>query len=327
MLVEDISDIENLLICPACKGKLTRDSDGALVCPASTCELGGQSFEEFQGKIALIDFDNSVVDCQSLRSRKGASVLGRERWRHLLGRIVDGKNRFAPHFARGIIAELSQTRERKPLILVVGGGGIGSGAEALYASPEVGIVSFDIYASPHVTFIADGHAIPLADSSVDGVWVQAVIEATVDPHEVVREMRRVLRPGGLLFANVAFMWPVCEQAYDFTRLSGSGLRWLFRDFEVISLGASSGPGTMVVLAIRYFAQSLLRSNKLGQIAALPFFWFRLFDRWCGTRRALDAAPALFFYGRLTESRLDLDGLVRFYEEQPALEKAARKFGS
>jgi len=86
----------------------------------------------------------------------------------------------------------------KPLVLVVGGGAIGSGAEALYAAPDVRLVAFDLYASENVQLIADAHHMPFADASFDGVWVQAVLEHVLEPQVVVDEIGRVLRPGGLV---------------------------------------------------------------------------------------------------------------------------------
>ncbi|HKX78268.1 MAG TPA: class I SAM-dependent methyltransferase [Novosphingobium sp.] len=323
MLVQDISEIEAMLICPSCKSPIALEPRDGPRCLAPACDNYRQGFDLVQDRLVLVDFAKSVLDRGKIRAREGESALARTRWKAVLRRVVDGKNHYAPHFARSVVRELEGSAEAHPTILVIGGGAIGSGAEDLYVSDTVRVVSLDIYASPHVTFVADGHAIPLKDASVDAVWVQAVLEHTVDPQAIAKEMTRVLKPGGLLFANVAFTWPVCEEAYDFTRFSASGLRWLFRDCEVISMGASSGPGTMATLAIRYLAQSLLRSTKLGQIAAFPFFWLRFLDRWCATRRSLDAAPALFFFGRLAPAPLPLDALIAFYDDQPGLEREAR----
>lgn len=44
----------------------------------------------------------------------------------------------------------------------------------------------------------DGAALPLGDASVDVVWAGEVIEHVPDLHPWLNEVRRVLRPGGLL---------------------------------------------------------------------------------------------------------------------------------
>jgi len=46
----------------------------------------------------------------------------------------------------------------------------------------------------------DGMALPLGDSTFDAVFLVAVLGETSDPAGCVREIRRVLRPGGL-FSN------------------------------------------------------------------------------------------------------------------------------
>jgi ubiquinone/menaquinone biosynthesis C-methylase UbiE len=53
------------------------------------------------------------------------------------------------------------------------------------------------------TFLhADAFALPIADSSVDVVVSGGVIEHFRDPIPAVREMARVLRPGGLFYADI-----------------------------------------------------------------------------------------------------------------------------
>jgi malonyl-CoA O-methyltransferase len=47
-------------------------------------------------------------------------------------------------------------------------------------------------------FVADGQALPLADSSVDLLWSNLVFHWFADPPRAVEEWHRVIRPGGLL---------------------------------------------------------------------------------------------------------------------------------
>ncbi|CAN5415203.1 hypothetical protein BH10PSE15_BH10PSE15_03800 [soil metagenome] len=325
MLITDVSELSGLLACPACGTPFAPWQAGTpLTCTAEACAHARVPFDQVAGQDVLIDFKDSVLDRDAMLATGGASVHKRDRWRWWLVRITEGINPIARHFARTVIDELERSPRQRPLVLVIGGGAIGSRAEPLYESAKVGVVGFDIYASPNISFLADAHRIPLADASVDAVWIQAVLELTVDPIQVVREIRRVLRPGGLVFATTAYLWPVCEGAYDYSRWTPSGLRWMFRDFHVNALGSASGLGTGVLLSVRALVSSLLRSTKAGQIVTFPLFWLRFLDRFTGTRKALDAAPALFFYGTLADQPIGVDELVRFYDDQPLLEREGRR---
>lgn len=325
MLVENTSAIADILACPLCRGDLRIDPDQRLRCQTPGCRHHDGAYDRLGGKDVLIDFDNSVLDREATLATGASSVVGRGRWRTILSRVVDGTNRYAAMFAEMMVEGVRRrARDGQPLIVVFGAGEIGHGSEPLYDSPDVGVVSFDIYASPNVTFVADAHAVPLKDGVADAVWIQGMLELVVDPRQVVAEAARILKADGLLFTDTAFMWPVCEQAYDFNRWSPSGLRWLFRHFDVLASGQSTGPGTMAVLAIRFMMQSLLRSNKLGQIAALPFVWIRLLDRLCDDRRALDASVGMFIFGRKRTDPIGIDTLLAYYDEQPVLKAGVRK---
>ncbi len=325
MLVEDACLIADRLACPACRGPLAVDHD-RMRCTAPECSQNAEPFASLGGKPVLIDFERSYIDRAAIIETGGASPLDRRERSPLVSRILHGCNHASPHFAQRLIESLARDRV-DPTILVIGGGRVGSGADALYQDQRVRVIALDVYASPLVTVVADGHRLPFADGSIDAVWVQAVLEHTLDPMAIVAEMHRVLRPDGLVFANVAFMWPIVEQNYDFTRYTASGLRWLFRDFDVEAMGFSSGPGTGVVNAVRYLAQSLFRNEKLGSLATLPFLWLRWLDRFCGNRRGMDAAPAPFFYGRRRECGITPRQLIAFYDEQPDLIRAAHRLRS
>lgn len=52
------------------------------------------------------------------------------------------------------------------------------------------------------TLMADARTLPFADGSVDLVLSGGLLEHFRDPGEIVREMARVLRPGGLFYADI-----------------------------------------------------------------------------------------------------------------------------
>lgn len=287
-------------------------------CATPACPANEDIIPEIDGTLVLVDFSRSSLDREATLGSGGASSVPRQRWREVLARTVDGRNPLARDYADRMIADLAKNSGTPSRALVVGGGQIGDGSAALYNADGIDVISFDIYLSDDVSFVADAHAIPLQDNSVDAVWVQSVLEHVLDPVQAVAEIRRVLKPGGLLFADASFLWPVNEGAYDYSRWTPAGFRWLLRDFDIIAGGASSGPGTATLMALRYLLQSLLRNRKLGQIAALPFLWLRLLDRLCDRPRALEAAGGLSFYARKAEAPIQPAQLPAFCAQLPSI---------
>jgi SAM-dependent methyltransferase len=68
------------------------------------------------------------------------------------------------------------------------------------------------YGDPDVAW--DGRTMPLEDRSVDCAIVIEVLEHCPEPEIVLREVVRVLRPGGLVFFTVPFLWPLHDVPHD-----------------------------------------------------------------------------------------------------------------
>lgn len=253
-----------------------------------------------------VDFADSILDRDALLATAGRSPVRRRAG--LRGRVREAIRRLtapAEVSRRNVerFVELLMAENATPAVLVIGGGQVGLGAERLYDDPAVRVLAFDIYASPHVQMIADAHAMPFRDACVDAVLVQAVLEHVLDPWRVVAEIHRVLRPEGLVYAETPFLQHVHEGAYDFTRFTESGHRWLFREFSRVDSGAVTGPGVQLIWTVEHLARSLSRSNAIGQLAKLAVFWAKYLDRLIAPPHAVDGACGVYFLGRRAERPL------------------------
>jgi SAM-dependent methyltransferase len=279
--------------------------------------LAEDGFPLLNEQPVLIDFAASIVDRDGIVTRNGGSVQNRDvdgTWlRTRVHRLLCGHNHNAGRVAAELTHEL-KTRPRKPRVLIVGGGTVGTGASPLYTDRDVEAISLDIYASPNTTLVADGHRLPLVDASVDAVWIQAVLEHVLDPPAVVAEIHRVLKPDGVVFADTPFMQQVHEGIYDFTRFTLHGHRWLFRRFEVIDAGVTRGAATGLVWSLRYFIRALTRNARVSTILTLPFFWLRYVDRLLDDGLSADAASGVFFLGRRSDTSIAPKDMVGFYDE-------------
>ncbi len=217
-------------------------------------------------------------------------------------------------------AELIVKQAAQPRVLVLGGRILGQGMEPISGNPKIELVETDVCFGPRTALICDAHDVPFADASFDGVIIQAVLEHVCDPFRVVEEIHRVLKPGGLIYAETPFMQQVHARAWDFTRFTELGHRRLFRRFEEIDRGACGGTGMALAWSWQYFLLSFTSNKSMrtllrvfGEVSA---FWLTWLDRFTiNTRGTQDAASGYYFLGRRSETTLsDRDLISQFRGE-------------
>jgi SAM-dependent methyltransferase len=267
------------------------------------------------GTPVLVDFTNSILDRNATVESAGKSVVERKEYRgisRIVKRALSPRKKTTRDNVSALRLELTK-RVKPARMLVIGGGSIGQGMEPFYDDPDIQIFAFDIYKSPHVQFIADAHQIPMPDEFFDAVVIQAVLEHVLLPSEVVAEIWRVLKNDGLVYAETPFMQQVHEGAYDFTRFTESGHRYLFRRFDVIRSGASGGPGIQFMWSVDYLTRSLFRSTAAGKLAKLAFFWTQYLDALVPPDYAIDGASGVFFLGRKTQVAVSPIAMAGYYQ--------------
>lgn len=309
-------DLDEISCCPRCLSSLQALSSLRPQCTNPECTYANEGFLTVAGQPVLIDFERSIFGPAAFTDSRGSVIPRNYRGtsRTRLRRLINGYNRVARTKTREFINGLSSIGAR-PRVLIIGGGTLGSGAEALYQSNAIDLIGIDVYASPYTTLVADGHHLPFRDESFDGVWIQAVLEHVLDPQAVVEEIYRVLRLGGLVYADTPFMQQVHERAYDFTRFTVSGHRWLFRKFEQIDAGAAGGAGTAAAWSARYLLRAFGLGDKVAKLLTLPLFWLRFLDRVTKRRPNADAASGVYFYGKKSTKVLTPKEMVQYYEAQ------------
>lgn len=309
------ADVEPLLRAP-----------GQPSVPVRACTAGGHPhFVAFQpgqvvprifpvasGQPVLIDFDHSVASPDWFTGPETFTfpMKRRRQWPRRLKGVLIGTAAISTRNLKCFRDNLPNGPS--PLVLMIGAATRGLGTDALYGDPAVRQIAFDIYPSPLTHFVADAHRIPLADACVDAVCVQAVLEHVVDPRSVVAEVERVLKPDGIVYAETPFMQQVHGGAYDFTRFTELGHRWLWRRFSAIERGPLGGPGLSLYWSSRYFLRGLLRNRYVADVLSLPFGVFALADRFMADGDLIDGASGAYFLGRKRAAALAQRGLVLEY---------------
>ncbi len=307
-------EIAHSLACPRCKSPLV----GALnhcFCSNPACPLQSNRFRTVGSHLVLVDFNNSILAEDKVFSTGATSLVVRRKAGFLKSVILKMLFPTSGVTIKNIdrFIELAKEGTPQPTILVVGGGTVGSGTNSLYRDSAVRLIAFDVYGSPLTQIVADGHQIPLRDQSVDGVLIQAVLEHVLEPAKVVAEIHRVLKPNGVVYAETPFLQQVHEGAYDFTRFTESGHRYLFRRFAVIDSGAVQGPGTQARWTISHLGRSIFRSTLVEKLLLLMFFWVAYLDYFCGRRETVDGACGVFFLGKKSDRELTPREMVEYYQ--------------
>ena len=136
-------------------------------------------------------------------------------------------------------------------------------------------IGLEIETTPHEEAQADvyykGDKFPFDAKEFDSVVTNQVFEHVFIPDNFMKEINRVLKPGGKLLITVPFVWDEHEQPYDFARYSSFGLRSVLENhgFEVL-LSKKSVPDIKVIFQLLngYIYKKTVRSKILRQIATI-----------------------------------------------------------
>ena len=306
-------DLIKLICCPYCKSDLSREQSG-LKCNNDKCSHNNKSqyFRMINGKPILISYAN----CDTLlKPNKIESSVDRTKnniIKNQLNDLLNGRPKIINRNCEKFI-ELLLNRQNNPRCLIIGSAEMGRGTESLFSS-NLEIIGTDVYLSRSVDIISDAHYLPFNDGEFQGVWIQAVLEHVVDPQTVVKEIHRVLEKNGIVYSETPFMQQVHEGAYDFTRYTVLGHRYLFKNFSTISLGGDKGAGVVMTWSLKYFLWALFRNKKIASLLSIPFaVIFRILEKLCNKRSLFDLSSGVYFLGKKSNETLLHRELIGIYD--------------
>lgn len=115
-----------------------------------------------------------------------------------------------------------------------------------------GYINVDLVGVPGVNVVADAERLPFPPDVFERVECDAVLEHVGNPEQVMKEIERVLAPGGYAHLVTPFCHPYHAYPRDYRRYTLEGLRQLAGDMEVIAAGWRTGPtASLLVILIEY----------------------------------------------------------------------------
>jgi SAM-dependent methyltransferase len=152
---------------------------------------------------------------------------------------------FSSHFSRtGMDRWLADVTRRlrdevsSASVLNVGAGGELGGL--IQGLPGANVISVDMDPRRKPTLVADACRLPFPDNTFDAAFALEVLEHIPTPEVAVRELARVLKPGGRLVVSTPFFFEMHEEPHDYYRFTLHGMRFLLRDMRDVTIQPRNG---------------------------------------------------------------------------------------
>jgi SAM-dependent methyltransferase len=114
-----------------------------------------------------------------------------------------------------------------------------------------------------------GGNFPFQNEEFDSLVTNQVLEHVFEPDLFLSELRRVLKPGGILLLTVPFTWDEHEQPYDYARYSSFGLKHLLETngFEIVAHIKSENNIKAIFQLLNAYIYKLSKFNKIIKIVS------------------------------------------------------------
>lgn len=121
-----------------------------------------------------------------------------------------------------------------------------------------------------VDVIASAENLPFNENSFDIALSFQVLEHLENPEKSIREIRRVLKKGGVVFASTHGIWNYHPNPSDYYRWTQDGLANLFKEFSDVSIT----PNLLSIATVLQIMSIELYTNACRNIfLKLPFYGF------------------------------------------------------
>lgn len=133
--------------------------------------------------------------------------------------------------------------------------------ERIYLKDNITYVNIDPSTDPDI--VCDATSIPVDDNSYSAALCCEVLEHVFDPKAVLKEMRRIVKPGGFIYVVVPFMYPVHADPDDYGRYTDSFWRRSGSELNLIveSLDPQGDIYTLTIDMIKTVVKRIFESTS------------------------------------------------------------------
>jgi SAM-dependent methyltransferase len=166
-------------------------------------------------------------------------------------------------------ARLARARERRPRLLDVGCGA--KPYEPFFAGAVAEYVGVDV-ANPEADLEGTVEDIPAPDGAFELVLCTQTLEHASDPARAVRELRRVVAPGGRVLASTHGVQVYHPNPDDLWRWTHAGLERLFREngpWSTVTVTPGSGTTACIGMLVATYIHLLAKRAHAAPVAT-PF---------------------------------------------------------
>jgi len=116
---------------------------------------------------------------------------------------------------------------------------LGSGPANYFGRKD--IINVDLSPFENVDLVSSADALPIQNESVDLIINVAMLEHARNPTQIIDEMLRILKPGGIAILFVPFLQPFHAAPSDFGRWTNIGAKELVKGFKSADIIIGAGP--------------------------------------------------------------------------------------
>ena len=272
-------DLLDILICPSCRdGYLERKGENTLICKAC-----GYEYTIIDGiPILLTEESIKNIDCfYSQKKPDGTHKESQKNWRDKLLRLIEpparirmGDNRALKLAAAWKQASITSTTP-KPVVLTIGNLRMPKFSDSqkdVYDTYNKNSIKMDITVKRGVDLVADGYRIPFPDKYFDLVVAQASMKHLVNPHNFITEVKRILKPEGIFYAEFAYLLSFHRWPGDYFRFTPRGISELLTGFDIVDMGANRGASYTVAEILMLYCACLLSFNNHFLYSFFKYFF-------------------------------------------------------